>query len=171
MLLNYLKNFTDTSCYTYPFPTGRLYIFGNKESIKLIAFGHSINHKKEVEKRFKSAVTDEIEKAIEFLDRYIIGEDGVLPNLDLTPYSDKERKVYDELKKIKFGSTISYKELSEKSGIKNGSRFVGTTMARNFFPILIPCHRVINSSGRIGNFSAGTAVKKYLLQHEKVVLK
>jgi methylated-DNA-[protein]-cysteine S-methyltransferase len=171
MLLNYLKKYNDISCYTYPFPTGRLYIFGNKDSLKLIAFGHCINHKKEIEKRFKSSVTDEIEKAIEFLDRYLIAEKGEVPNLDLEPYTDKEKKVYSELLKVKFGKTISYKDLSEKAGIKNGARFVGTTMARNFFPIFIPCHRVINTSGVIGNYSAGKSVKNFLLQHEKVFSK
>jgi methylated-DNA-[protein]-cysteine S-methyltransferase len=171
MLLNYLKKYNDISCYTYPFPTGRLYIFGNKESLKLIAFGHCINHKKEIEKRFKSSVTEEIEKAIEFLDRYIIGEKGEVPNLDLDPFTDKEKKVYIELIKVKFGKTISYKELSEKAGIKNGARFVGTTMARNFFPLFIPCHRVINASGAIGNYSAGKTIKNFLLQHEKALLK
>ncbi|MBN2401404.1 MAG: methylated-DNA--[protein]-cysteine S-methyltransferase [Spirochaetes bacterium] len=171
MILNSLKKFDDISCYTYPFPTGRLYIFGNKESLKLIAFGHCINHKKEIEKRFKASVTDEIEKAIEFLDRYLIGEKGEVPNLDLGSFTDKEKKVYNELMKVKFGKTISYKELSEKAGIKNGARFVGSTMARNYFPIFIPCHRVVNASGVIGNFSAGRAVKSYLLQHEKVLSK
>jgi O-6-methylguanine DNA methyltransferase len=171
MLLNYLKKFNDISCYTYPFPTGRLYIFGNKESLKLIAFGYCINHKKEIEKRFKATLTDDIEKAIEFLDRYLIGEKSDLPNFDLGPFTDKEKKVYNELIKVKFGKTISYKELSEKAGIKNGARFVGTTMARNYFPVLIPCHRVVNASGVIGNYSAGKTIKSFLLQHEKVLSK
>ncbi len=171
MMLNYLKKFGDLSCYTYPFPTGRLYLFGNKESLKLIAFGHCINHKKEIEKMFKSSLTSEIEKAIGYLDRYLVGENGELPNLDLLSYTDKERKVYSELIKVKFGKTVSYKELSEKAGIKNGARFVGTTMARNYFPIFIPCHRVVNSNGIIGNYSAGKTIKSFLLQHEKVLLK
>ncbi len=171
MLLNYLKKFIDISCYTYPFPTGRLYIFGDKESIKLVLFGHCINHKKEVEKRYKTTPTEEIEKAIDFLDNYLIGEKGELPRLDLTLYMEKEKKVYNELLKIKFGKTISYKELSEKAGIKNGARFVGNTMARNYFPVFIPCHRVVNANGTIGKFSAGIETKKFLLQHEKVLLK
>jgi methylated-DNA-[protein]-cysteine S-methyltransferase len=171
MILNYLKKFTDISCCAYPFPTGRLYIFGDKESIKLVIFGHCINHKKEIEKRFKTTPTDAIEKALEFLDNYLIGEKGELPNLDLTPFTEKEKTVYNELQKIKFGKTISYKELSEKAGIKNGARFAGNTMARNYFPLFIPCHRVVNSNGTVGNFSAGVETKRFLLQHEKVLLK
>lgn len=171
MLPAYIKKMNDISCFTYPFPTGRVYIFGNKDSIKLVLFGHYIDHKKEIEKRYKTTTTEEIEKAIDFLDNYLIGENGILPHLDLTPFTENEKKVYDELVKIKFGKTISYKELSEKAGIKNGARFVGNTMARNFFPIFIPCHRVVNSNGVIGNFSAGKEIKRFLLQHEKVLLK
>ena len=169
--LNHLKKFEDISCYTYPFPTGRLYIFGNKDSIKLVKFGHCIDHKKEIEKRFKSPITEEMEKAIEFLDCYLIGEKRILPCLDLSCFSEKEKEVYNELINIQFGETISYKKLSELAGIKNGARFVGNTMARNFFPIFIPCHRVINSNGIIGSYSAGKKIKKFLLQHEKVLSK
>jgi methylated-DNA-[protein]-cysteine S-methyltransferase len=171
MILNYLKKFTDVSCYTYPFPTGRLYIFGDKESIKLVMFGHCINHKKEIEKRFKTSPTDVIEKAIEFLDNYLVGENGDLPDLDLSSFSEKEKKVYNELLKVNFGETISYKELSENAGIKSGARFAGNTMAKNYFPVFIPCHRVVNANGTVGNFSAGVETKRFLLQHEKVLMK
>lgn len=167
--LNLLKKRKDILYYAYPFPTGRLYIFGDKDSIKLIQFGYNIDHKKDIEKKFKASVTDEIEKAIVCLDNYLIGEESSLPELDLSCFSDKEKNVYNELRKVGFGATVSYKELSERSGIKNGARFVGNTMARNLFPVLIPCHRVINSNGTMGNFSAGRETKKYLLQHEKVV--
>ena len=169
--LSYLKKRKDISYYTYPFPTGRLYIFADRDSIKLVQFGSCIDHKMDIQKKFKAVTTEEIEKAIEFLDHYLMAERGVLPRLDLGCFSEKVKRVYDELVNIQFGSTISYKELSERAGIKNGARFVGNTMARNHFPIFIPCHRVINSNGIIGNFQAGKSVKKFLLEHEKVMLK
>ncbi|MBN2040714.1 MAG: methylated-DNA--[protein]-cysteine S-methyltransferase [Spirochaetes bacterium] len=168
--INLLKKRNDISYYTYPFPTGRLYIFGDKEAIRLVQFGYNIDHKKDIEKKFKASVTDEIEKAVLFLDNYLIGKEAELPELDLSSFSDKEQSVYNQLKKIPFGNTVSYKELSELAGIQNGARFVGNTMARNIFPVLIPCHRVINSNGTAGNFSAGREVKKYLLQHEKAII-
>jgi methylated-DNA-[protein]-cysteine S-methyltransferase len=171
MILNYLKKFNDISCCAYPFPTGRLYIFGNNESVKLVLFGNCINHKKEIEKRFKTSATEAIEKAIEYLDNYLVGEQGESPVLDLAPFSEKEKKIYNELMKVRFGKTISYKELSEKAEIKNGARFTGNTMAKNYFPVFIPCHRVINSNGTIGNYSSGIETKRFLLQHEKVLLK
>ncbi len=169
MSLNHLKKYNDISCYTYPFPTGRLYIFGSKDSLKLVLFGHCIDHKKEIEKKFSARVTEEMEKAIIFLDHYLLGEKKELPAMDFSVFSEKEKAVYNELIGVGFGETVSYKELSERSGIRNGARFVGNAMARNLFPILVPCHRVINSNGAMGNYSGGKEIKKFLLQHENVL--
>jgi methylated-DNA-[protein]-cysteine S-methyltransferase len=167
--LNHLKKYNDISCYTYPFPTGRLYIFGCRDSIKLVLFGHRIDHKKEIEKKFSSRITEEIEKAVVFLDNYLIGKKKELPVLDFSIFSDKEKAVYNELLGISFGETVSYKELSQRSGVINGARFVGNAMAKNIFPVFVPCHRVINSNGSIGNYSGGKEIKRFLLQHENVL--
>jgi O-6-methylguanine DNA methyltransferase len=64
------------------------------------------------------------------------------------------------------GTTVSYGELASMSGIPGGARFIGNCMAKNRFPVLIPCHRVIKSDGSIGNFSGGVEVKEFLLDHE-----
>ena len=87
--------------------------------------------------------------------------------LDLSSYTNTEIKVYKNLQKINPGKTISYKELGEKSGLKKAARFIGNTMAKNNFPIIIPCHRVIKSNGDMGHFSGGVHIKKYLLELEK----
>ena len=120
--------------------------------------------------RFNNFITDEMNRAIEFLDHYLLGERGMFPKLYLKCFTDKERAVYNELIKIPFGSTISYNELAENAGIKNGARFVGNAMAKNLFPIFIPCHRVIKANRGLGNYSAGMETKRFLLQHEKVLL-
>ncbi len=70
---------------------------------------------------------------------------------------------------IEFGQTVTYGRLAKKSGRPNASRAVGSTLAKNPLPLLIPCHRVIRSDGKLGGFSApgGTNLKKRLLLHEK----
>jgi len=68
--------------------------------------------------------------------------------------------------KIPFGSVCSYGELAQKIGSPKAARFVGTCMARNPFPILIPCHRVIRSDGTIGCFGGGPDLKQKLLKLE-----
>ncbi len=171
MPLKYLMTFPDLGYYTYPFPTGRLYIFGNKDSIKMVLFGNGLDHEKDVAACFRESDSGEIKRAVKFLDNYLTGKECPLPELDLLLFTKKEIKVYNKLTKVKFGKTLSYEKLALKAGIQQGARFVGNTMAKNMFPILIPCHRVIKTNGSLGNYSAGQSVKYFLLEHEKAVLK
>lgn len=92
-------------------------------------------------------------------------------NVDLNIFTNIELSIIEKLISLPFGSILSYKKLSEKSGIKNGARFVGNVMAKNPFPILIPCHRIIKSDGSIGNYSGGINIKKTLLHHENSLIK
>lgn len=87
--------------------------------------------------------------------------------LNLSDFTEKERLVLNNLRHIGFGETKSYKTLAEKCGIPKSARFVGNVCAKNPFPLLIPCHRVIRANGSIGGYSGGRSVKKMLLDFEK----
>ena len=78
-----------------------------------------------------------------------------------------QKKVWNELKKIKFGNTKSYGIIAKK--FKLSPRHVGKICAQNKIPLFIPCHRVIRSDGSMGGFSArgGISLKKKLLDFEK----
>ena len=78
-----------------------------------------------------------------------------------------QKKVWNELKKIKFGKTKSYGAIAKK--YKLSPRHVGKICAQNKIPLFIPCHRVIRSDGSMGGFSArgGISLKKKLLDFEK----
>lgn len=78
-----------------------------------------------------------------------------------------EKKVYDELVTVDYGEVITYKGLGEKVGVENSARAVGNAMAKNIFPIIIPCHRVVRTDGNIGNYTGGTDLKIRLLELEK----
>jgi len=73
---------------------------------------------------------------------------------------------------IEFGQTITYGRLAKKSGRPNASRAVGSALAKNPLPLLIPCHRVIRSDGKLGGFSApgGITLKKRMLELERKIL-
>ncbi|XP_072280321.1 methylated-DNA--protein-cysteine methyltransferase [Pyxicephalus adspersus] len=73
--------------------------------------------------------------------------------------------------KVKMGETITYKGLAEVVGNANAVRAIGGAMRSNPVPLIIPCHRVICSDGKIGNYSGGKKnhVKLWLLSHEKNV--
>lgn len=74
---------------------------------------------------------------------------------------------------IELGQTISYSGLAKKSGRPNASRAVGSALAKNPLPLLIPCHRVICSDGNIGGFSApgGVTLKEKMLELERKILR
>ncbi|XP_017950857.1 methylated-DNA--protein-cysteine methyltransferase isoform X1 [Xenopus tropicalis] len=75
------------------------------------------------------------------------------------------------LQKVKFGETVSYKELAVMAGNEKAVRAVGGAMRNNPVPILIPCHRVICSNGSVGNYigGKGNQLKPWLLAHEKLL--
>jgi methylated-DNA-[protein]-cysteine S-methyltransferase len=85
--------------------------------------------------------------------------------LDLTG-SDFQKKVWKELQKIPYGKTISYKKIAEKVGGKTYVRAVGRANSQNPVPIVIPCHRVINTNGKLGGYSLGLVLKEKLLELE-----
>jgi methylated-DNA-[protein]-cysteine S-methyltransferase len=84
----------------------------------------------------------------------------------LSPFA---RKVLAACEKIPAGKTASYSQLAGMIGKPRASRVVGSALARNPIPLIIPCHRVIHSNGSLGNFSApgGTDTKKKMIDLEK----
>lgn len=91
-------------------------------------------------------------------------------DLNLGMYTMNEIAVYRALLDTEIGTTLSYESLAKRAGFPRGARFVGTTMAKNMFPILIPCHRVIRSDGTIGRYSGGGGTKRFLLNHEEMMV-
>lgn len=73
--------------------------------------------------------------------------------------------------KIPLGETLSYKELAKRIGHPRALRAVGKALKENPFPLIIPCHRVVKSSGELGGYSKGKELKKKLLELEKEIKK
>ena len=78
-----------------------------------------------------------------------------------------EKKVWSKLAKIPYGQTRSYKEIAQAIGHPKAFRAVGNANGRNSLPLIIPCHRVIESHGGLGGFGHGIKVKRQLLDLEK----
>jgi len=77
-----------------------------------------------------------------------------------------QKKVLYLLKEIPFGKTISYLELAKRVGDVKSIRAVGTANGRNNFVIVLPCHRVIGSDGKLVGYGGGLWRKEWLLKHE-----
>lgn len=81
-----------------------------------------------------------------------------------------QRRVWDELAKIPFGQTRSYQDIAQAIGRPGASRAVGQANHHNPVAPLIPCHRVITSTGTLGGYGGGMPLKKALLEHEGIRL-
>ena len=89
--------------------------------------------------------------------------------LALDGFSPFAVSVLTACRDVRFGQTITYARLAKKAGRPAAARAVGRIMAKNPFPLIVPCHRVIRTDGALGGFSApgGIALKRKLLSHEK----
>jgi methylated-DNA-[protein]-cysteine S-methyltransferase len=111
---------------------------------------------------------DLAQRAAEKIKRYFDGEVISFDEpLDLADAPEFFARVWTELRKVPRGETISYGELARRSGNPRAARAVGTAMATNPVPIIVPCHRVIRSDGSIGGFGGGLAMKQRMLELEK----
>lgn len=79
-----------------------------------------------------------------------------------------EKKVYKKLLEVPEGKITTYGELSKAVGLKNGQRVIGQIMKKNQFPVIIPCHRVVKSDGKIGGYAYGNQVKSKMLTLEGI---
>ena len=98
---------------------------------------------------------------------YFRGDEAVFTDeLDLTGATPFKRQVWETTKLIPYGETRSYTWVAEQIKKPKAVRAVGQALGGNPLPIIIPCHRVVASNGKLGGFSGGVEMKKRLLSLE-----
>lgn len=110
---------------------------------------------------------DFTKKVQEQLEEYLDGSRkkfDILLDLEGTEF---QKKVWKELIKIKFGKTASYGDLAKKIGLNKGARAIGGANNKNPVMIIVPCHRVIQSDGKLGGYAGGVELKQRLLDLEE----
>ena len=80
-----------------------------------------------------------------------------------------QQRVWEALKTIPYGTTISYGELAQQIGQPNASRALGLANGRNPVSIIVPCHRVIGANGKLRGYGGGIERKQWLLNHERFI--
>lgn len=86
----------------------------------------------------------------------------------MTPFA---KKVYQVILSIPVGEVRTYKWVAKKAGKPKAYRAVGQILRNNPYPLIIPCHRVIESSGKLGGYARGKKTKKMLLNLERQIRK
>jgi methylated-DNA-[protein]-cysteine S-methyltransferase len=121
-----------------------------------------------------SAPPPDIAETVEQSCRYFAGEqpDFSAVPLDLAGVDAFRRQIYDVLRTVGWGRTLTYGELAAKIGAEGGAQAVGQAMGKNPIPLIIPCHRVLAAGGKIGGFSApgGADTKERMLALEGVFI-
>ncbi|MBW1988800.1 MAG: MGMT family protein [Deltaproteobacteria bacterium] len=88
--------------------------------------------------------------------------------MDLSGLTACQKRVLAACAAIPWGETLSYADLAAAAGLSpRAARFVGNTMAKNPFPVFIPCHRVVRADGSLGGFGGGTDLKARMLAMER----
>ena len=81
-----------------------------------------------------------------------------------------DKKIYKKLLEVPKGKITTYGELAKAVGLKNGQRAVGKIMNKNPYPVIIPCHRVVKSDGKVGGYAYGEDIKSDMLTREGIVI-
>jgi len=148
-------------------PIGRIEIIGNGEAIVSLAIERDGALPWDGVPEQGDAVLD---RAVEQLEEYFDGHrrDFDLPlSLAGTAF---QLAVWEQIAALDFGEVVSYGELGLGTGRATAGRAVGGAVGANPIPIIIPCHRVLGSDGRITGYSGGDGIptKSWLLQHEGI---
>lgn len=122
------------------------------------------------------ARSQENSETVDILHEMYMGKNrDALPSIDFLTTSEFLRRVYQTTMKIPKGKVTTYGRLARQAGSKGFSRAVGNAMARNPLPLIVPCHRVVPATLRVGNYGAagakksdGSRIKRELLLREGV---
>lgn len=153
-------------------PIGRLLVVSGPEGVVRIAFEEDPEDVAlaQVASALGSRIigTDrELATERDALSAYFEGGEPITLPVDLRlAQAPFRRVVLDELRAVPSGKTVSYGELAARAGNPRAARAVGTACALNPVPVVVPCHRVLPSTGRLGSYAGGPERKATLLELE-----
>ena len=145
-------------------PIGDLLLAGDDDALSLVGFPQgSMRHDPDPDWKYNEKP---FAAAREQLQEYFAGS---RKNFDLPLHlsgTEFQVQVLEELQRIPYGETTSYGDIAQRIGRPKAVRAVGAANGRNPIPIIIPCHRVIGSSGHLTGFGGGLDTKEALLRLE-----
>ncbi|MFT9494795.1 methylated-DNA--[protein]-cysteine S-methyltransferase [Anaerosolibacter sp.] len=121
------------------------------------------------ERRYDEKVEPILEEAKKQLEEYFYGVRKIFDLPIKMSGTDFQNIVWQELTKIPYGKTLSYGAIATAIGNEKAHRAVGNANNKNRIAIVIPCHRVVGSSGKLVGYAGGLNRKKWLLEHEKAI--
>ena len=146
-------------------PVGRLLLAGNAQALTHVSFQDG-RHPTRPDPQWTYSETP-FQTSIQQLNEYFSGKRKTF-KIKLAPEGTPfQRKVWEALQTIPYGHTLSYGQIANAIGKPQAVRAVGAANGRNPLSIVIPCHRVIGSNGKLVGFGGGLSIKEALLSHER----
>lgn len=145
-------------------PLGRILLSGDERGLSRVQLETDSRGVTPDEDAVEDA--DMFRDAVEQLRAYFAGELRQF-DLKLNPQgTDFQQRAWAELRRIPYGQTITYGEQARRLGDPKACRAVGAANGQNPLGIIVPCHRVIGSTGKLTGFAGGLEAKAWLLNHE-----
>lgn len=120
--------------------------------------------------KLNTAPSDKLSNAAKSLKDYFEGNLNALDNLPVrTGGTTFQKQVWAALRTIRLGTTLTYGDLAKQIGNPKAVRAVGLANGSNPIGIVVPCHRVIGSNGKLTGYAGGVDKKKWLLEHEAAI--
>lgn len=148
-------------------PIGKLGIEANLGKISRVYLPNQVNM---INPNLNSN-SDVLKQAFDEINEYLDGKRFVFSLKHHINLSDFTTSVLNEINKIPYGTTKTYKEIAISITNLKASRAVGMACNKNPLPIIIPCHRVIGSNGSLVGYAGGLELKSYLLKLENYLIR
>ena len=148
-------------------PVGELYLVASDAGLHAVVWENERQWARISRRMVEEPGHSILKKAVQQLREYFSGK-RVEFDLPLEPVGTPfQQAAWMQLRKIPYGKTISYAEQAKQLGDIKKARAVGTANSKNPLSIIVPCHRVIASSGALSGFGGGISNKRYLLKLEQ----
>lgn len=153
---------------------GRILLASSEEAVVLIGLSTEEKFYSELKRKYPDAriIEDTVRnrRALDELEEYFAGERRSFSVPFAFHGTDFQKRVWNALTEIPYGTTVTYKHIAIKIGKPQAVRAVGNANNRNPISIIVPCHRVIGSDGKLIGYGGGLGMKEKLLQLEGVLL-
>jgi len=154
-------------------PVGDLYLVAKEDIVLASGF-------KSIQSLIERMSPDDIEKDIKHVGKisvisdlvkdYLDGDLNALNAIKVRQAGAKfSQDAWKAMRKIPAGKVLSYAQLAKRAGSADAIRAAGTACGNNLIAPIIPCHRIIKTSGAIGNYGYGVKIKEWLLSHEGAI--
>lgn len=147
----------------YHSPIGIIEIVGTEKYITSILFAE----REQVEYKQVEQLPEVLTTCYRELDEYFYGKRKEFTVAYYFEGTDFQNRVWQALTTVPFGETASYKDIAQQIGNEKAVRAVGMTNSKNELSIIVPCHRVIGTNGKLTGYAGGVWRKEWLLKHEK----